>query len=240
MSLRTSTPARQARAPKATGVAEDLLGALATSADGVYAVDSQQRIVFWSAGAEKLTGRRSDEVLGLPCYEVMLGGDYNGSPFCRRNCPTIVGARRGQPVPNYDLEVQNAEGRPTWFNVSIVPLSRRSAGRTLAIHMFRDVTSRRRAELLAQATLATVSRFAESSPEAPIHTEPYPAPAPNVTARELEVLRLMAEGLSTSQMAKKLNVSQATVRNHIDHVLSKLGVHRRLEAVVYATQHGLI
>ena len=219
---------------------EDILAALAASADGVYAVDSQQRIVFWSAGAEKLTGRRADEVIGRPCYEVMLGGDYNGSSFCRRDCPTIVGTRRGQPIPNYDLQVSNGEGRSKWFNMSIVPLTRREAGRTLAIHMFRDVTSRRRAEMLAQATLATVSKFAEPSEEAPIDATPYPAPPPAITARELEVLRLLAEGMSTAQMATKLGVSQATVRNHVDHLLSKLGVHRRLEAALYATQHGLI
>ena len=240
MSVRTSV--RRAQPAKATGTAsvDGLLTALATSADGVYAVDSQQRIVFWSAGAEKLTGRRADEVVGRPCYEVMLGGGYDGNPFCRRNCPTIVGARRGQAVPNYDLQVRNGEGSSTWFNMSIVPLSRREAGRTLAIHMFRDVTSRRRAEMLAQATLATVSRFAEPSEEPPIETEPYPVPAPAITARELEVVRLLAEGMSTAQMAKKLSVTQATVRNHVDHLLSKLGVHRRLEAALYATQHGLV
>ena len=221
-------------------VTEEILATLAASDDGVYAVDSQQRIIFWSEAAEELTGRRSEEVLGRFCYDVMLGGDYDGNPFCRRNCPTIVAARRGQPVPAYDLQAKTANGRTAWFNMSIIPIARRGASRTLAIHMFRDVTSRRRAELLAQATLATVSQFSESAGEASVEPQPYPAPSPTLTARELEVLRLLSHGLSTLQMAQRLGIAQATVRNHIDHVLAKLGAHRRLEAVVYATQHGLI
>ena len=241
--MTTTTATRQSPTAKTAargGSPQELLTTLAASADGVYAVDSQQRVVFWSTAAEKLTGRRSQEVLGRRCYEVMLGGDYEGHPFCRRNCPTIVAARRGQPVPSYDLQVKNTDGRPAWFNMSIIPLRRPPAGQALAIHMFRDVTSRRRAELLAQATLATVSRFSEPREEPPIRDQPYPAPSPTLTARELEVLRLLAQGLSTPQMAQRLDVAQATVRNHIDHVLAKLGAHRRLEAVVHATQQGLI
>ncbi len=61
-----------------------------------------------------------------------------------------------------------------------------------------------------------------------------------LTRREVEVLRLMASGLNTGAMADRLHVSRATVRNHIQHILAKLGVHSRLEAVAYANRHRLV
>jgi DNA-binding CsgD family transcriptional regulator len=53
-----------------------------------------------------------------------------------------------------------------------------------------------------------------------------------LTARETEVLRLLAEGLSTRSVARVLGISPTTVRNHVGHILHKLGAHRRIEAVV--------
>jgi DNA-binding NarL/FixJ family response regulator len=61
-----------------------------------------------------------------------------------------------------------------------------------------------------------------------------------LTARELEVLRLMADGLDTRAMAESLSVGQATIRSHAAAVLSKLGAHSRLEAVARATRIGLL
>jgi len=72
------------------------------------------------------------------------------------------------------------------------------------------------------------------------------APAPGessigvLTRREVEVLRLMADGLSTKAVADALHVSGATVRNHVQSILTKLGVHSRLEAVAYANKHRLL
>jgi two-component system, NarL family, nitrate/nitrite response regulator NarL len=61
-----------------------------------------------------------------------------------------------------------------------------------------------------------------------------------LTARELEVLQLMAAGLDTRAMAESLTVGQATVRSHAAAVLSKLGAHSRLEAVARATRAGIL
>ena len=52
--------------------------------------------------------------------------------------------------------------------------------------------------------------------------------------RETEVLRLLAGGVNTPGIAKKLFISEKTVRTHIQNILRKLGMHSRLEAVVYA------
>jgi len=62
---------------------------------------------------------------------------------------------------------------------------------------------------------------------------------PELTARELEVLDRIAQGLSNQQIAEKLFISPKTVRNHITHILSKLELTRRAEAIVRARDAGL-
>jgi len=61
-----------------------------------------------------------------------------------------------------------------------------------------------------------------------------------LTARENEVLRRLADGLTTEQIAADLYVSVNTVRNHVNNIIRKLNVHSRLEAVSYALRTGLI
>jgi PAS domain S-box-containing protein len=215
------------------------LDVYARTADGVYAVDARQRIVYWNASAQQILGWKADEVVGQRCFEVLSGGDYEGQRFCRRNCPTITSAKKGKPVGNYDFLTRRKDGAPVWLNVSIIlpPVGGRNG--VCAVHVFRDVSERRRSEQLAQMTLETVARFSGGD-EGDVQTKPYPPPGPPLTLRELEVLRLLASGVATEDIAVSLRVSRSTARNHIESILAKLGVHSRLQAVVYASRHGLI
>ena len=63
---------------------------------------------------------------------------------------------------------------------------------------------------------------------------------PALTARELQVLTLLAEGASTDQIAADLFLSLHTVRNHVRNILGKLGAHSKLEAVAVATREGIV
>jgi DNA-binding NarL/FixJ family response regulator len=67
-----------------------------------------------------------------------------------------------------------------------------------------------------------------------------PRPLEPLTARELEVLQLLAEGASTAQASERLGISSATLRAHVQAILRKLGAHSRLEAVAEAARSGVI
>jgi DNA-binding NarL/FixJ family response regulator len=61
-----------------------------------------------------------------------------------------------------------------------------------------------------------------------------------LTARQLDVVRLLADGKSTSEIANELNLSQTTVRNHVAGLMAALGVHTRLQAVLAAKRAGFL
>jgi two-component system nitrate/nitrite response regulator NarL len=61
-----------------------------------------------------------------------------------------------------------------------------------------------------------------------------------LTPREIELLRALAEGLESREIAEKMNITVETERTHMVNILHKLGVHSRLQALVFAARHGLI
>jgi two-component system NarL family response regulator len=65
-------------------------------------------------------------------------------------------------------------------------------------------------------------------------------PAPVLTARELEVLKLVARGMSNKDVADELFISENTVKNHVRNILEKLHLHSRMEAVMYAVRKRLL
>lgn len=100
------------------------------------------------------------------------------------------------------------------------------------------------AEELAKAIRAAHQGKPTLAPEATRvlirSTQEPPGPGHDLTARELEVLALLVEGLTNPQIAERLTVSRSTARAHVSNILSKLGVANRAEAVALALRNKLI
>ncbi|WP_404429722.1 response regulator transcription factor [Microbacterium lacus] len=91
--------------------------------------------------------------------------------------------------------------------------------------------------LAPEVTRRVIERFTETA-EAPAAPAPDPL-AHDLTEREREVLKLVAEALSNAEIASRLYIGEATVKTHVSNVLQKLGTRDRVAAVVYAHRHGL-
>ena len=88
--------------------------------------------------------------------------------------------------------------------------------------------------LAPSITRRLVERFAPAASAPPIHAD-----LSELTPRELEVLQLLARGLSNAELAAELVLSEATVKTHVARILRKLGLRDRVQAVVLAYQTGL-
>ena len=93
---------------------------------------------------------------------------------------------------------------------------------------------------LADELLARVRRLLVRSGDFRESRNGEPNGAPQLTKRELEILGLLADGLSQAAIAKLLYISNKTVATHIQRILAKLRVHSRAEAVAYAFRNGLV
>ena len=99
-----------------------------------------------------------------------------------------------------------------------------------------EVVARGDALIAPAVTRAVIEEFARRSP-AP---SPPPPLLDELTAREHEVLELLARGLSNAEIAGQLVVSEGTVKTHVAHVLSKLDLRDRVQAVILAYESGVV
>ncbi len=225
-----SRESSSARAPfvSSRGIGDPTLGqALARAGDGACAIGPDGRITLWNRAAERILGWSAMAVLGRPCREVFGDDDGHGNGLCYHGCDVMGQVRLGEPVEHFEMKTRTKAGRPVWLDVSILAAPAVTGSRTMAVHLFRDVTATRALLEAVQERLAApaVSTGIEAS---------------GLTRREVEILRLMAAGADTKVMAERLHVSPATIRNHAQNIFAKLKVHSRLEAVAWANRHGLV
>jgi PAS domain S-box-containing protein len=198
---------------------------LARTGDGAFVIAGDGKIILWNRVAERMLGYTAREAIGRPCCDVLVGRDGNNNRLCYRGCHVMSLVKMGDPVQSFDMQTRTKSGRPIWLNFSILTTTNGHGG-PVTIHLFRDVTATK--ELL---NLVQERRAAPTG---------GPRPHRALTPRELEILRLLATGADTKTAAELLHLSRATVRNHVQNILGKLGVHSRLQAVAYATTHRLL
>ena len=216
-----------------------LLEHISNTADGVFAVDEDQRIVHWNVGAEMILGYSSQDVLGRFCYDVINGIDQWSGPVCFLGCPVIDCAKGGRPTPGQDVKVRAKDGTGRWLSMVHTYIDNRQGNdRRLAVvvHIFRDATEGMEAKHILERISREVSAYgspaAGQGPEVHHHEE--------LTGREQQVVTMLAKGEGTSGIATNLMISNATARNHIQNILGKLNVHTRLEAVAYVLGNRVI
>ena len=184
------------------------------AASAVFAMDADMNIVCWNDGAEHLTGIAAGEAVGRTCWEVVAGHDDRGDLVCHRGCSRARLMREGRCVQATKLHARTHEGTR---RLSFDTIAVRDGGEALFVHVMHDVPAQ-----------------AEESCPAP------PGSAPHLTSRQGEILGLLAEGQPVKTIARRLGLTEATVRNHVRLLFVALGAHSQLEAVARARAYQLV
>jgi DNA-binding CsgD family transcriptional regulator len=214
----------------------ELLDILAEGQPPAFASDSRDRIVFWNRGAAALLGRRPEEMLGRKCWEAIGGRDVFGNRFCYANCPVAATLREGEAMAGFELQIPaNGRGRQL-AHVTILRVPSIRPDLFTVVHILSPVDAEGR---LARA-LAAAGAVPVTAPSPCAAAAAPGPPAPPLTSREQEILRWMAAGLQNKEIAQKLHLSVATVRNHVHNILDRLAVHSKLEAVSLAFRSGWV
>lgn len=138
-------------------------------------------------------------------------------------------------IPNFDMSTKTRSGQRIWINMSTIIFDNPRTGRRLLIHLARDISEQKKTEQLVHKVLdrsQQLSQLGESSGRT--------APVSDLSEQEKYILRLFAAGKSATNVAKSLNISLQTLRNHLHHINQKLCTRDRLEAVMHAIHRKLI
>jgi PAS domain S-box-containing protein len=208
--------------------------------DAGFVVDAEGRIVHWSQSAEQLLGFSKDDVLGRHCFEILAGESDYGCQVCGENCGILKHAGEHDPVACFDLHARTASGDRKWVSVSILKLKIRQRQSLLVLHLLRDVHRQKKIQSATKKILVQIAELSGKDIEELLATPDCHPAAVELTGRETEILRLLARGRGTADIAGQLYISPTTVRNHIQHILEKLNCHTRLEAILCASRQHLI
>ena len=181
-------------------------------------------ITAWNRGVAELFGVPAESVVGRKCHEVMAGRDLFGNDYCCDTCASWRMVSSNRRVRPYRLTVSRVEGRPIELRVSILPTHGPNGPELLHL-------------LESACGSGVVAVFSDELDE---EEQVRGRAGSALTRRELQVLRYLAVGYGTDEIAWRLMISRATVRNHVSACLQKLDVHSRVEAVAAARRLDLV
>jgi DNA-binding CsgD family transcriptional regulator len=211
-----------------------LLVTLSGSPDPVFVTDRHKRIVCWKRSAERLLGYSAEEVVGLSCAGVLHGTDVYGNRYCSESCPVTQMAVRSETVRHFDLRLRARDRHVVTVDISILNLAVRPPDHFLLVHVMKPSAKAEASERLGEEPV--------SPPRSPLVMvrESPDARARKLTAREVEVIGMLAAGHATPEIASRLHISTVTARNHIQNILEKLEVHSKAEVVAFAFRKRLL
>jgi PAS domain S-box-containing protein len=216
---------------------EELRRLVHGTSDAGYVVNNEGVVVAWNDAAQQFFGLTAEQVIGRPCRTIVKGIDECG-PVCSENCTVQQAVSRRRPVENFDLQVQTVDGKQ-WCNVSVLIAESNNSTEAYAIHIVRPGDLRKRLEMMVRDFVVSSTGLPPDQAVAMIGSRTA-AREIDLTAREIEILRLLAKGSTTKSIADQLHISRTTVNNHVQHILCKLDAHTRLEAIRRAEHAGLI
>jgi DNA-binding CsgD family transcriptional regulator len=177
------------------------------------------RLEYLNSRAETLLGLPARECLGSRCHRIIAATDPWGRPICGRDCPILALAGSGHEFLPTRMCILDRDREEHWVRVMFMDVGHIPGDRRL-VHSAMDDTHTRRMEEYLEGVAMHIRQPARAAPERPA-----------LTPREREVLRRLEEAQSLHEIAARLGVRYATVRNHVQHLLTKLEVHSIQEAV---------
>jgi len=211
---------------------------VAGTSDPSFAVDGLGCIAAWNSAAEAMFALSARDAIGRQCDTIVQGTDECG-PVCSADCTIQHAVRKHHPVSNFDLQVQTADGMQ-WCNVSVLIADGENSTTPYSIHIVRQIDFRKRLELLVRDFVVSGTGLPAELATTLLSLTRSPTRETDLSARECDVLKLLAKGVTTTAVAELLQISRTTVNNHIQHILRKLASHTRLEAIRRAEHAGLI
>jgi len=201
---------------------------------GAYAMSLDQTIRFWNSGAEQILGHRSENVVGRHCYEVLQNLNADSSQeVCIKGCPSLGAAREGRTGTVFQMRMLCASGERKLVTLTPLVIPTEDSSQLMLVHLFHGQNNEALSTRAANGVEGVLA--GSSSPRQKADQEKDNP----LTDRELEVLRLMAAGLSNRDISNQLGVSYHTVRNHLSSIRSKLSVKRRNDAARIGRMLGL-
>jgi DNA-binding CsgD family transcriptional regulator len=189
----------------------------------VWVSGSDLRISYINGRAEELLGQSAVDCVGRPCYEVVRGRTAKGKAFCGNVCPAVRQLSFQKEIEPFRIRV-GVGRRARWVQIVLIAAQAPDYSGPCMVHCVIDDEKEQRFKQYLSKVMTRSPKARVGRPGTHDVT---------LTRREKEILALLSEDVSLHEIADRLHLSYTTVRNHVQHILRKLGVHSIMEAVAF-------
>jgi DNA-binding CsgD family transcriptional regulator len=202
--------------------------------EAMAVVDRQYRIVWFKESLSQFLPNPGPKV-GRLCYEVL----FNRKSPCIDTCPVTPVFADGNPH-TLERHFITPDGKEIWREARAYPIVDRQGRVAFVARISFDITHRKLKQKQQMRDQDTLERALSQMSQLQLDGMPFQPSASNaLSGRELEVLRLLAQGLSKPQIGNALGISENTVKRHVSNIFDKLGVNDRTQAALWAARQGL-